>query len=76
MKEEWGPSLKVEFQRSARRRSGHKPMVEKTRNNPTGTRGQGAGERLRCNKIKIGRNHNTKGLIFAKYIGAQNSSNE
>ena len=53
------------------------------RRQETGAQRQKGGERPVCSKfhsrvgkVKIGRNPVTKELIFAKYIGAQNSSNE
>jgi len=80
VKEEWVPSLKVEFQGVQEGGVGTNRWL---RRQGTGTREHGAEERLSCKKIhsrvgrvKIGRNPDTKGLIFAKYIGAQNCSNE
>lgn len=75
----WGPSLKAEVQ-GVQGGVATNPWL---RNQGIGTGGPEAGKRLNCNKfhsrvgrVKIGRNPVTKGLIFAKYIGAQNSSTE
>jgi len=76
----WGPSLKAEFQGSQEGEVVTNPWL---RRQGAGTGGQKARERSSCTnihsrvgRVKIGNNLETKGLIFAKYIGAQNSSNE
>jgi len=76
----WGPSLKAEFQGPQEGGVFTNPWL---RRQETGAQRQKGGERPVCSKfhsrvgkVKIGRNPVTKELIFAKYIGAQNNSNE